>query len=78
LTQKVDEIDHSVEPAFKAVTGYGFDALTKSEARYLAKHNDAQSIRDRIFEAGIQRVGSRDSGGVKEVARRTVIPLIPK
>ncbi len=43
-----------VESDFRSATGYGFDALTQSEARYLAKHNDAQSVRNRIIEAGRQ------------------------
>ncbi len=37
-----------IEDAFRAVTGYGFGALTESEARYLAKHDAPQSIRDRL------------------------------
>ena len=52
LLSKVRERFKSVEDKFKAATGYGFDALTESEARYLAKHDDAQSVRDRITEAG--------------------------
>jgi len=32
--------------------GFGFDCLTRSEARYLEKTADAHTIRDRIAEAG--------------------------
>jgi orotate phosphoribosyltransferase-like protein len=52
LLSQVREHFQSVEPQFQAATGYGFDALTESEARYLAKHNSPQSIRDRIIAAG--------------------------
>ncbi len=44
----------SVEPDFRAATGHGFDALTESEARYLAKHDSPESVRDRIAAAGEQ------------------------
>lgn len=43
-----------LEPAFKAATGYGFDALTESEARYLANFRPADAVRARILEAGRQ------------------------
>ncbi len=52
LLSQVRERFQSVEDGFRAATGYGFDALTESEARYLAKHDNAQSVRDRIVEAG--------------------------
>ena len=52
LLSQVRERFQSVEDDFRAATGYGFDALTESEARYLAKHDNAQSVRDRIVEAG--------------------------
>jgi adenine/guanine phosphoribosyltransferase-like PRPP-binding protein len=32
--------------------GFGFEALTQSEARYLARTADADTIRDRVAEAG--------------------------
>lgn len=41
-----------LENEFRAATGYGFDALTQSEARYLARYEPAQRLRDRIVEAG--------------------------
>lgn len=53
-----------VEPAFRAATGYGFDALTQSEARYLAKHKSPESVRDRISAAGEQASAGVDDGAV--------------
>ncbi len=41
-----------LENEFRAATGYGFDALTESEARYLARYEPAQRLRDRIAEEG--------------------------
>lgn len=52
LLSQVRDRYQSVEAQFRAATGYGFDALTESEARYLAKHDNAQLVRDRITEAG--------------------------
>ena len=54
LLAQVRERFQDVEPQFQAATGYGFDALTASEARYLVKHDDAQRVRDRIIAAGDQ------------------------
>jgi hypothetical protein len=34
--------------------GFGFDCLTRSEARYLEKSADAEVIRDRLTEAGLK------------------------
>lgn len=48
-----------IEDGFKQATGYGFDALTESEARYLANFKQADAIRARI---------AKESG---ETARRT-------
>lgn len=44
----------NVEDQFRAATGYGFDSLTESEARYLANFEPAQTVRDRIAAAGEQ------------------------
>ena len=38
--------------------GFGFEALTQSEARYLARTADADTIRDRVAEAGQGEDGS--------------------
>jgi hypothetical protein len=62
LLSQVRERFQSIEDNFKAATGYGFDALTESEARYLAKHDNAQSIRDRIIAAG-SAAGLRANAG---------------
>jgi len=60
LLNKVYEQFGDVESEFRAATGYGFDALTESEARYMAKHNEAKSVRDRIIEAGRQALNGAD------------------
>lgn len=51
-----------LEDQFRAATGYGFDALTESEARYLARFEPAQRLRDRIAEEG-RRAGERADQG---------------
>jgi hypothetical protein len=38
--------------------GFGFEALTQSEARYLARSADADTIRDRVAAAGQGEDGS--------------------
>jgi hypothetical protein len=35
--------------------GFGFDCLTRSEARYLEKSSDVDTIRDRLVAAGLER-----------------------
>ena len=62
LLSQVREQYGDIESYFRAATGYGFDALTQSEARYLAKHNDAQSVRNRIIEAGRKASKQLDEG----------------
>jgi hypothetical protein len=54
LLSQVRERYASVEPDFRAATGYGFDALTESEARYLVKRSAPDAVRARIVEAGEQ------------------------
>lgn len=39
-----------IENDFREATGYGFDALTESEARYLSNYKPSQTVRDRILE----------------------------
>lgn len=47
-----------LESDFRAATGYGFDALTESEARYLTNFKPATAVRDRILaERGRRRQG---------------------
>ncbi len=52
LLSNARDLYGDIESDFRAATGYGFDALTQSEVRYLAKHSDAESVRNRIIEAG--------------------------
>lgn len=81
LLSQVRERFQSVEDDFRAATGYGFDALTESEARYLAKHDNAQSVRDRIVEAGrsasvgLDQVGSGSPQGIKASRSRLTTPV---
>jgi len=49
---KLREIHGDLENEFHQATGYGFDGLTESEARYLANFKPAQSVRDRILALG--------------------------
>ncbi len=51
-----------LEDQFRAATGYGFDALTESEARYLARYEPADRLRDRISAEG-RRAGQRADQG---------------
>jgi adenine/guanine phosphoribosyltransferase-like PRPP-binding protein len=41
-----------IESTFKAITGYGFDALTESEARYITSYKPADTIRVRVLAEG--------------------------
>lgn len=70
LLNQVRERFNDIEPQFRAATGYGFDALTESEARYLVKHDDAQRVRDRIIAAGNQ-AGNEGDAGVSPRASRS-------
>lgn len=51
-----------IEPQFQAATGYGFDALTESEARYLTNFKPPDTVRARIIEAGYAALKGRDAG----------------
>ena len=42
----------TVEPNFKAATGYGFDGLTQSEVRYLTNFAPTATVRNRFIAAG--------------------------
>ena len=42
----------NLENDFRAATGYGFDSLTESKARYLTNFKPADAIRDRILAEG--------------------------
>ena len=43
-----------LEGWWQQITGFGFDCLTRSEARYLEKTPDADSIRSRLVAAGLK------------------------
>ncbi len=58
--RKLREKHGDIENDFRAATGYGFDALTQSEARYLASFEPAQSVRDRIASEAQRRVSGGD------------------
>jgi hypothetical protein len=45
----------SFEQWWREQFGFGFDCLTRSEARYLEKSPDAHTIRDRLAAAGFER-----------------------
>lgn len=55
-----------LEDQFRAATGYGFDALTESEARYLARYEPAQRLRDRIVEEGRSGSKREDEGNPRQ------------
>jgi hypothetical protein len=61
-----------IEHAFKAATGYGFGALTASEARYLVNFKPADTVRARIIAAGCQEVESSDAAALEPVASELV------
>jgi hypothetical protein len=73
LLSQVREQYGDIESDFRAATGYGFDALTQSEARYLAKHNDAESVRNRIIEAGRKASKQLDEGNAG-LTRKSLTP----
>ena len=77
LLGQVRERFSDVEPAFRAATGYGFDALTESEARYLAAHRSPESVRSRILaqrDAAQQRLDAR---GTQEGLNRPLSRALP-
>jgi hypothetical protein len=55
-----------LEVQFRAATGYGFDALTESEARYLARFEPAERLRDRIAEEGRRGSERADQGNPRQ------------
>lgn len=74
LRQKFGDI----EDDFRRATGYGFDALTQSEARYLASYRPADAVRDRIASAIQQRSrpgDARPTGEKGLTASRQRTPL---
>lgn len=64
---RVRELFGDLEDAFRQATGYGFDGLTASEARYLANFRPTDTVRARILEEadqGSQRSDPVHSGEV--------------
>lgn len=51
-----------LEARFQEQTGYGFDQLTESEARYLASYKPSAVVRDRII-SGYSHIDSLDIAG---------------
>lgn len=49
-----DKHGRNLENWWREKFGFGFDCLTRSEARYLEKSPDAQTIRDRLIAAGLE------------------------
>lgn len=64
--KQVRERYGDIEDEFRAATGRGFDTLTESEGRYLAKHGTPESVRDRIIEEGNARSRGSGARGVPE------------
>lgn len=58
-----------VEQSFREATGRGFDALTESEGRYLAKHDAPDAVRDRILAERHARVDEAGRRTPEEAAR---------
>jgi hypothetical protein len=56
-----DRHGREFEDWWRETFGFGFDCLTRSEARYLENSPDAQTIRDRLTAAGLEsRSGPTD------------------
>jgi hypothetical protein len=51
-----------LEKWWRQYFGFGFDELTRSEARYLENSADAHTIRDRLVAAGLESGSARSSG----------------
>jgi hypothetical protein len=49
-----DKHGQDIEEWWRQQFGFGFDCLTRSEARYLEQTADAQAIRDRVVAAGLE------------------------
>lgn len=60
--KQIQEKFGDIEGDFRKATGYGFDGLTESEARYLARFDSPVTIRDRILAEALDRAGSRNKG----------------
>ncbi|MEN4919452.1 LPD38 domain-containing protein [Achromobacter spanius] len=63
-----------VEQAFREATGRGFDSLTESEGRYLAKHDAPDAVRGRILAERHARIGGTDRRAHEEGSPPTLTP----
>jgi hypothetical protein len=63
-----DKHGRDLENWWREQFGFGFECLTRSEARYLEKSADAQAIRDRLIEAGLKRGSGAPESGPESVA----------
>lgn|GEM_PF-2050573 len=63
---KLREIHGDSEDAFREALGYGFDALTQSEARYLANFKPANKVRTRILEERDSRRNEAGAGAGRD------------
>lgn len=75
--QQLREKHGDLETDFRAATGYGFDALTQSEARYLANYEPAQRLRDRIAAEGRRARESGDPQTAGGLSRGAPAPFEP-
>lgn len=66
LLQRVRDAHGDVEDAFRQATGYGFDGLTASEARYLAGFQPADAVRNRILAEAQERAEQTNPGDLGE------------
>jgi hypothetical protein len=62
-----DKHGRDFEDWWREKFGFGFDCLTRSEARYLEKSANAQAIRDRLIEAGLEGSSRASQTGSKSV-----------
>ena len=63
-----DKHGRDLENWWREKFGFGFECLTRSEARYLEKSADAQAIRDRLIEAGLEGGSGAPESGPESVA----------
>ncbi|GLR14009.1 hypothetical protein GCM10007907_27990 [Chitinimonas prasina] len=66
LLRQVREKYGDVEDAFRQATGYDYQSLTASEARYLTNYKSVDVVRDRILAEARQRAKPTDKRSVNE------------
>ncbi|MDN3575878.1 CdiA family toxin C-terminal domain-containing protein [Chitinimonas viridis] len=70
LLRQVREKYGDMEDAFRQATGYDYQSLTASEARYLRNYKSVDVVRDRILAESRQRAKPTDKRSVNE-SRKT-------